>query len=207
MGADQMAMSAETSKQIRANLKAAGYGARDVSVRNDSYSMGSTVRVRIKRAEVSLNDVHRIAIQNERVSRDEATGEILSGGNTFVDVAYEHGALDAATDLARAALDAGRTVFGEFRITEDSTYSSNEQHLWRTDANGVGAHILRLWRDGAAEGLARTLATVGQLALLDPAPAASDVVALAQAWQRAYPCPDPNDCPELAALWVAAARL
>ncbi len=157
-----MAMSAETSKQIRANLKAAGLGARDVSVRNHSYSMGSSVRVQIRRAEVSLDLVSRIAMQSEQVSRD-GSGEILSGGNTFVHVGYEPGALDAHTARAQAALDAGRTVFGDFSLSDDG----RNVHLWRSDAAGTGTHLLCLVRAEAAKGLARTLATLGQLALLD----------------------------------------
>jgi hypothetical protein len=88
-------MTAKTAKNIRTALKTLGYGSRDVSVRNRSYSMGSTVDVRIINWGVPFATVDQIAREHEKVHRDES-GEILSGGNTFVDVDYAAGALDAS---------------------------------------------------------------------------------------------------------------
>jgi hypothetical protein len=199
-----MVVTATTSKQIRQALKVAGFGPRDVSVRNDSYSMGSTVHVRIKRAEIAFNDVHSIAVAHENVRRD-STGEILGGGNTYIEVSYERNALDAHIARAQAAIDAGRFAFGEFHLSDDSS-DADTLHLWRTNETGVGTHVLRLSREhGAGKGLARMLASHGRLALLDTPPTVADVAALARAWQQAYPCP--ADCAELAALWQAVATL
>jgi hypothetical protein len=69
---------------LRAALKKAGFTARQVSVRYPH----STLHVTIRDAHVSLSRIEQIAGQFESVSRDHATGEILSGGNTFVQVAY-----------------------------------------------------------------------------------------------------------------------
>lgn len=81
---------------IRAELKARGWNARAVSVRADRYSMGATVYVTIRRADVPISTVRSIAEAREEVRRDEY-GEILGGGNIFVRVEYARDVLDAAT--------------------------------------------------------------------------------------------------------------
>lgn len=83
--------------QLRAALKARGWTGRDVSVRADSYSMGSSIRVVIKNPAVPLAAVQALAQAHERVDRDQ-WGEILSGGNRFVDVSYSPEALAALAD-------------------------------------------------------------------------------------------------------------
>jgi len=76
------------ANQIRADLKAAGYKTTQVSVRHHHYSMGSTIHVTIRDEAVDHDEVERIAKGEERISRDEMTGEILCGGNRFVDIHY-----------------------------------------------------------------------------------------------------------------------
>lgn len=73
-----------TANNLRAALKQAGFSARRVTVRERH----STLYVTIRDASVSLTQVKVIAERFESVSRDHATGEILSGGNTFVRVEY-----------------------------------------------------------------------------------------------------------------------
>jgi len=72
---------------IRAALKAKGWNARKVSVRADYYSMGSSLHVTIKDADVPLAVVEAIANEHESIDRDQF-GDILSGGNRFVHVRY-----------------------------------------------------------------------------------------------------------------------
>jgi hypothetical protein len=81
---DVMSSTNSTSQQLRSALKAAGFNARRVSVRHDH----STLRVTIRDTSVSLSAVKTIADRFCVVRRCEATGEILCGGNIFVDVAY-----------------------------------------------------------------------------------------------------------------------
>jgi hypothetical protein len=158
-------MTVEASKTIRAALKAAGYGTKEVSVRNDSYSMGSTVHVRIKDPVVPLLLVEAIASRSERVDRD-ASGEILSGGNMFVQVTYEHGALDAHEALAREQLAAGRSVFGSYRLSSDPSYPG-DQSAFKVGPDGVGRFAGRIDGKYGAEYLVRILAAAGELACLD----------------------------------------
>jgi hypothetical protein len=153
-----MVMSATTAKAVRESLQAAGFGRKDISVRNDSYSMGSTVYVRIRRADIALDAVEAIASAHERVSRDEGTGEILSGGNTFVTVEYGHGALDAATVTIREMLDAGVYEFGALSLTIDHDDPD------RLDVWAERIHVCRISREYGAEQLTRKLASRGELA-------------------------------------------
>ena len=80
--------------QIREALKARGIKRSQVSVVHDHYSLGSTIHVRIKDPAVSQSIVEAIAKEQERIDRDN-WGEILSGGNRFVDVEYTEQALSA----------------------------------------------------------------------------------------------------------------
>lgn len=107
-----MSNTVEVAAQIRKELKARGIKARDVSVRSDLYSMGSTIRLRINNPEVSIALVRQIASMGESIHRDAQTGEILGGGNRFVDVEYSSEAQEtmAAPYLAALSDEAGVSV-------------------------------------------------------------------------------------------------
>ena len=73
----------EKAKTIRAELKKElGLNNKHVSVRKNSCS----IRVYIKSEEAYkvIDKIEKIAEKQESYQRDEATGEILCGGNTFV---------------------------------------------------------------------------------------------------------------------------
>jgi hypothetical protein len=79
----------ESAAIVRNALKAElGLTSRQVSVRADSFSMGSAVRVSIK-APVSREKVEQIANGQQRISYCEYSGEVLSGGNRYVTVDYD----------------------------------------------------------------------------------------------------------------------
>src|SRR5712691_9294375 len=73
---------AETAKKIRIALKAKFPGQR-FSVRSDSYSMGSAVRIGWTDGPTE-KQVTEIVNAHETIHRDEATGEILGGGNRYI---------------------------------------------------------------------------------------------------------------------------
>jgi hypothetical protein len=107
---------ARPADRLRAALKAAGFNARHVSVRHDH----STLRVTIRDASVSLTQVEAIAGPFESVRRCEATGEILLGGNCYVDCRYDPDLVkplkaELASLLASAPFDAYVPVRGAFR--------------------------------------------------------------------------------------------
>jgi hypothetical protein len=72
---------AEQAKQIRVELKKAFPGTK-FSVRSKNYSGGSSIRVEWTDGPTT-KAVAAIANQYESIDRD-ASGEILSGGNTYV---------------------------------------------------------------------------------------------------------------------------
>ena len=93
----------DRAAQIRQTLKGKGITSRQVSVRADYFSGGSSIDVRIKDANVSLSLVESIANAHERIDRCHLTHEILSGCNRYVSVSYTSAALDV---LAARYLDA-----------------------------------------------------------------------------------------------------
>ena len=102
---------AEHAKQIRHQLKTElGLTQKDVSVRAHSYSMGASIYVTLKTTRGSLDAVSAIARQHEHVRYCEVSGDILSGGNTYVQVRYDRDVLksEAAkyTEMV-AGLDVG----------------------------------------------------------------------------------------------------
>jgi hypothetical protein len=78
----------EHAATLRTTLKAHGITSQDVSVRSDCYSMGSSLRVTVKRAglPLSIAAIRALAEGHERIHRCDYSGEILNGGNRFVDV-------------------------------------------------------------------------------------------------------------------------
>ncbi|NFT08412.1 hypothetical protein FDF26_15340 [Clostridium botulinum] len=79
-------MCKEMAKELRSKLKEIGYNSRMVSVRS-SYS---SIDLSIKSADVDFKTVEDLANKYESIRRDEATGEILAGGNIYVNVEYDY---------------------------------------------------------------------------------------------------------------------
>lgn len=77
-------------KIIREQLKQLGYNNRKVSVTDGGGTLESCIRVRVKFVPIleQIQEIKEVAEKFRQVLYDEATGEILGGGNTFVDVSY-----------------------------------------------------------------------------------------------------------------------
>lgn len=73
---------------IRAAFKARGWTQRQVSVRRDPCTHSSSITATIRDATIAHSAVQQIVGEHTHIRRDEASGEILSGGNTFTDVRY-----------------------------------------------------------------------------------------------------------------------
>jgi hypothetical protein len=76
----------EKAAELRAALKGMGYSSRRVSVRVDSWTTGSAIRVMVRDPQVDYKAVEKLASSYKRIDRCEITGDILSGGNCYVDV-------------------------------------------------------------------------------------------------------------------------
>ena len=81
-------MTNDKIKAIREELKKAGFNSRKVSVRKEYSGCSSLIEVKVKTL-VSLDEIEKIVKKYETISRDEYTGEVLSGGNTFIKVSYD----------------------------------------------------------------------------------------------------------------------
>jgi hypothetical protein len=138
-----MTPTAEVAKELRQALKTElGLGPREVSVRTDNYSLGSSIDVTIKVPGILKDKVEEIAKRFARIQYDHATGEILCGGNRHVHVEYAHrlsldlqakyGALLPQEDGGEATIAPGATVrrereyFRFFLNGDDARYCSGE---------------------------------------------------------------------------------
>jgi hypothetical protein len=89
---------------LRAALKSAGYNPRRVTVRDNGGTTETSLTVTIRDASVSITKVREIVVPFERVRRDERSGEILAGGNTFVRVEYHDAVVDPITTTFHARI-------------------------------------------------------------------------------------------------------
>jgi hypothetical protein len=143
---------------IRNDLKAAGYALRAFSIRT---AATGSVTVEIRDASIPKSKITEIACRYESISRDTATGEILSGGNTFISVRYARAALQAAGVELTARLRCGERTFASVHVDGEGADAAHTWHVWSNGA--VGRHLLQISPfDG--EALAQLLAERGELA-------------------------------------------
>jgi len=156
---DTYRTAAESAKAIRQALKAEhGWTSRDISVRSENYSMGSSVDLKIKRAGIDPETVTRIANAESYIRYDERTGEILGGGNRFVFVDFDHKLerqvteplerlLEALPDGERRPIVAGVTVRREDRMFYiDLPNGGDWSDMYATAAaHRIGRHMLATW--------------------------------------------------------------
>lgn len=94
----------ERSKAIRAALKEKGITSKQVSVRSGYCTYSSYTDITIKDMSVRINDVKRICNAFESVRYDEYSGEILAGGNTYIQVQYDYNTLNEAIEKQLATV-------------------------------------------------------------------------------------------------------
>lgn len=81
---------AESARLIRAELKTRyGWTSRQVSVKSDSFSLGSSIDITIKAPGIPVKVVEEVANGQERIHRCKHTGEILGGANRYVSVSLD----------------------------------------------------------------------------------------------------------------------
>lgn len=114
---------------IRAQYKAKGWNARKISVRASYYSMGSSIYVTIKDASIPMAEAEAIAKGAERIDRCEFSGEILCGGNRFVDVKYDSAVLEA---MGAQYLDAVKAAAANLKAEGE-----NDNHLYPIGDTGL----------------------------------------------------------------------
>lgn len=146
----------ETAKAIRKALKAKGWNARSVSVRHRYATHDSAIDVTIRDAAVSKAEVEAIALPFKSIDRCSASGEILSGGNCYVDVAYAPEAIAPvkAEIMSQLSDEPGRVVevrgYRAHRDTSDGSY-------WRWDGPGLPYEQICYGKDYTAERMAEAV--------------------------------------------------
>lgn len=140
----------ERAAMIRAELKAKHkWSGRDVSVKADHFSMGSAIRIQIKNAAVSLAAVREIAKAHEKIDRD-ASGEILSGCNRYVEIGYSSEAREA---LAAGKIEAVQAAAAQLEASENAGYLfpvGDSGFLLGYGRHGK-AYGFSLWKNGSFE--------------------------------------------------------
>ncbi len=134
----------EHAARIRAEFKALGWLARDISVRCHGYSMGSSIYVTIKNPEIKLGPVTAIAETAEHIHRD-AHGDILSGGNRYVHVEHSR---ECKTAKGAPYENKVGAVVGTLRSD-----GSARQIVAVTERVGIqleNAYRAQVWTDGRA---------------------------------------------------------
>jgi hypothetical protein len=98
----------ELSLEIREKIKAKGIkrGCYSVRVLNAGYS--TAIRIQVKDIKINPAIFKEIVEGYEAISRDERTYEILSGGNTYVNVSYDSSVL---RDETGKFIDTAKGVF------------------------------------------------------------------------------------------------
>lgn len=122
------------AQTLRAALKAEGFNARCVTIRQSH----SSLHVTIRDASASLSKVKAIADKFSVVRHCEATGEILCGGNTFVNVAYSDDLVAPAKAAILVVLDPAppdQWVDSPWRLPREEGVSAVRRDLPRGGAH------------------------------------------------------------------------
>ena len=84
----------EGGNEVAEYLKSKGYNRTKVSVKHEYCGYSDRYIVTVKDASIPLKDIETLVKKFESIDRDEATGEILSGGNTYIHVNYSEKAVE-----------------------------------------------------------------------------------------------------------------
>lgn len=157
-----------TAAKIRTALKSAGFNGRVVTVREPHYG---DVVVTIRSADVRISEVSRVAKEFEAIHRCEHSGEILLGGNVYVDVRYHGDVLKSLADEVerRIPTDGGLGQVGTLRLAAEipGNYPSavHNAKVWRFDGDAKTGRFYCFGIRHAAERVAVELLDAGVTSL------------------------------------------
>ena len=114
----------ELSGEVRKKLKEGGFTSKDYSIRVRDVGYSTSIRIIVKNPKVRISEVNCILKQFESVDRDERTGEILQGGNTYTFCQYEDGIFD---EVIEPLMETARRVYASSKwdgrkIAENETF-------------------------------------------------------------------------------------
>lgn len=131
----------EAAAEIRAELKKRGISSRQVSVRADYYSMGSSIEILIKDGAINHAKVKAIAEGKERIHRCQVTGEILGGGNRYVSVSLTP---EAETIKSRRFIEATEKAIEQVKALP-ANHHAEVCDGYSIDKDGIGGEWFSVW--------------------------------------------------------------
>lgn len=143
--------------KVREFLKAKGFNASKVSVRQDPCTYSVEVVATIRSLDVPYAVVKEALDLVHSTRTCEASGESLLGGNTYTDIRYAEGLLEPLVAAREAEIVA--LAVGEWKVIEHvqvSRENENEYELVYTpkgdgvEAYAVGRFICKAWKAGGA---------------------------------------------------------
>lgn len=135
---------ADEAKVIRALIKKElGLSAKDVSVRTKAGGYSSSVNVSVKtlKGMIKFEEIEEIGDGQSSYERDEATQEILSGGNTFIFVEMDYKLHAVIEKLINAEI--------EKQMPEDDDESFTLFNAFDVSPQGRGKYAVLLANTGS----------------------------------------------------------
>ena len=123
----------EINTAIKQELKNAGYKASafSVSVKDCGYS--TSIKIKIKSPEVNRKEIEKLLNHWQEIDRDERTGEILQGCNTYLFVDYTDGIFSEVSQEWAATARGLMESKDETTRIFDGLYLINWEHSGRLE--------------------------------------------------------------------------
>lgn len=86
------------SKELKQYFKENGIETKNISIRHSYFGYSDGFDVTIKDISISRKKVEHLLKKYESIDRDERTGEILAGGNTYIQVSYDYDSIQEKLD-------------------------------------------------------------------------------------------------------------
>ena len=126
---------------IAADLKKLGYNSRSVSIKERSGSYDRSFIITIRDPDVDFSAVADIKSQHTSIDWDAASGEILSGGNVFIDVKLSDQVADIWASKYLPAVQAAIALLKD----NDCGVDIDERFVIFKD----GSHFFKIWDNTA----------------------------------------------------------
>lgn len=154
---------------LKKELKNQGISIKDISIRKVNCGYSTAFEVVISDPNIDKDQVEKILSKYESYERDEFTGEILQGGNTYILVSYDYDAFDKviADNLEEAksllvksksnngcGLDVGGIALLFYSKKDNQTFLCKDGYLVRNiyNAEQLSKYIFTLKRFGKVIG-------------------------------------------------------
>lgn len=123
----------ERSAAIRAELKKLGFNSKQVSVKSGNCGYSDYSHITIKDLSIDIKAVEKVCKVFNHVDYDEYTGEILSGGNTYIRVEYDYKAL---SDMMNAKMPEVEKIASALATEQKHIKKGNSEYVLYKDNRG-----------------------------------------------------------------------